>query len=827
MVTGLGIISLFFCVVAQSKRSWSYSIGAGSTRRTAVEIRGSFLQPIAGHGIYNGDGQHSNSLCLLYATATSTDGEQVGPPTYLGDEKAVDYFSNPYFYKNQRHANFFAEDREEVFGVMLMRAVIQQWKTEQQQKNLAESIGASQGDVILALAPEVEDRLNRDGIVSINGHAEIETLEKYHVPGVPTAEDAASSVTHDAVDNRPDPIYLITGPSGSGKTFVAVKEVSTYEVDHPKKVTLYVQPNSISQYNMAAKSRKNGILMKFIKESLTDRFGYDPNQTLNMHVTLVLDEIQRGDHFDDENKTLLTFFSKHVKKFAVSVRLVACGTGLTGANLVSNIDCYKIHLSTWNSTDVAVVLAERLKSKKISQKSILNAIANQPILNALTSNARAAGFLLEEIATYTIRLPREYMKQGTISNRLNDAAPFLFDTVVSRYTEMKGLQRLNSGARRRVAAFVLGAVEDASNRTRLEPPDLEGLNIEEEAVAWSLIEHNVEYSTFSKVARLVRKDERPILVSPAITVVLFSMLSTPARIFTGWKAQERISALYALRQAVLTSLDCFRTNRENGLEGLDHDLAKLELVRLREGVPPGGKPEPFFIPRSAKNTIWINGDNAAFADVIAPCKLIQCKHTSIDVKKLRVDLYNELGKCGLLRNYDKLDDKNEMGRVAMRAIWFMWSDEYENNHNLDLDYSGKKEEARYVSAVEQQKSLAFPESVLASPSTGDDYESVTVLLENGNWWIRDGTKHVKVPELSCLSKPGKPRVSFIISTNAPRIAVVANQTTTKTTCEICQDYLHDDGRVNIVLLEKQGEKDAWEKLEATIVDGVDIKFLFT
>ena len=706
VTAGLGITSLllFMFLVAQSQltRSWGFSIGNGRAARSSTAvIRGSFLPPIAGNGLYNGPVvlQHSNRVCLPYSTTR--------------------------------------------------------------------------------LAYGVEDRLDFVKIVAINGHEEIATVEKYHVPGVPASYVAASIITHDAVNSRANPVYLIMGPIGSGKTFLAVKEVATKAVDNPKKVTLYVQPNSVPQYREATLYLKGGALMKVIQEVLTLKYGYDPNYKLNMHVTIVLDKIQKGDYFDDGNAALLTFLSSQMAGFADSVRLVACGSGLWSDIFGSNVGCYMIHLRPWTSEDVAVVLANRVQSKNISPATILNAIVQQPILSALTSNARTAGFLLEEIVTYTARLPGENVKQSTILTHLNDAAPFLLDTVVSRFTETNDLQSLNGVGRRRAAAFVLGAVEDASKKTKLEPPDLKGLNAKEEWVAWSLIDHNVEYSGLNEARALVRSDQRSILISPAIMIVLYSMLNTPARIFTCWDAQERISALYALRQAVLTSLYCFRTNRENGLAGLDHDLANLKLVQVRDRVPPVGKPKDFIVPRSAKHTIWINGDNAAFANVIAPRKLILCKRTSIAGETLTVDLINELGKCGLLRNDDNVDNKNKMGRVALRAIWFMWSDEYENQHNLDLDKNGKKKKNRTASTVEQQESLAYPEKVLESPNTGGDFESVTVLSENGNWWIRDGTKRVKVPELSCLFQPGQPRVSFLISTNSPRIAVVekgANQT---------------------------------------------------
>ena len=170
----------------------------------------------------------------------------------------------------------------------------------------------------------------------------------------------------------------------------------------------------------------------------------------------------------------------------------------------------------------------------------------------------------------------------------------------------------------------------------------------------------------------------------------------------------------------VTSNLLYRPNCENELEGLDHDLAKLELVQVRERVPRG------------RQRIQFGSTVTTPRLPMSPSKLIQCKHTSSVGKKLRVDLNNELGKCGLLRNDDKVDKNNEMGRVALRAIWFMWSDEYEDHHHLEIAYDGTNKKNRSVSAVEQQESLAFPENVLDSPNTSDDYESAMVSLGNGN-----------------------------------------------------------------------------------------------
>ena len=392
---------------------------------------------------------------------------------------------------------------------------------------------------------------------------------------------------------------------------------------------------------------------------------------------------------------------------------------------------------------------------------------------------------------------------------------------------MNGLRGLNTVYRRHVAAFVFGAVEDANDRSRLRPPDFEGMHPSVATAALSLLNHNIEYSSVKKQKpRLVRLNERPILISPAIAVVLFTMLGGTATILPAGKAQDQIAALYAFRQEVLKILQRFRSNPEKSLAmfQLDKELEALELVHVRERVR---SPTSFIIPRLAKSAIWINGENAPFADVIAPYKLIQCKPTSIVGKTERVDLSYDLRKCGLLRNRNNgTVVKSKSGQVAVRAIWFMWSDEYNNRHTWNLNYNRQRKKDPSVSLETKQESLAFPENIIDRPTIGNHFESVTVLLRNGKWWIRDGTESVEVPELSCIFKPGKPRVSFVISTDAPRVVVV-DGVSGKPLCELCKDHLHEDGRVNVDLLETRHEKDAWEKLEATIVDGVDVKFLFT
>jgi hypothetical protein len=349
---------------------------------------------------------------------------------------------------------------------------------------------------------------------------------------------------------------------------------------------------------------------------------------------------------------------------------------------------------------------------------------------------------------------------------------------------------------------------------------LEGLNTKEKSVAWSLLDHNIEYSS-TKSPQLVRLDERPLTVSSAVAVVLFSMLEASARIFTTWKAQERISALHAFRREVLKYHAFFGPKGTKSRKDFADHLANLRLVQVQKPVPPTNFTESFDIPKFTKNVIWINGDKAPFADVIAPYTLIQCKHSIRTDKTLEFELSKELSKCGMLRN----DDPNAGGRVALRAIWAMWSGRYEHHH-MNLKYSGTKAEDRSVSVKKQQTSVAFPENMLGNRIIDLHFEPVTVSKKGtNNWQFVDGKASVKLPELSHLSKPdpGEPRISFVISTNCSRISVRGKS---GKPCVLCRDDLHEDGRVNKDIL-KTRYKVVWEEFEAELAHGVDVKFLFT
>ena len=760
------------------------------------------------------------------------------PPQYFVGDEAFKYFSNEYFYADEDLMRLCSRMRKQVFGIMTMRDVLEKWGSKAKQMELAKAIGAGANDVMAALNQvEVEDELHQK-IVAINGSEEIETIRVKHVPNVPSPRTAASLLNLNALLNdRAQPIFLVMGPSGSGKTFVSVMEIATHgvelELGHTKHVTLYVKPNSILEYSLLKNDdpQKEKVLMNHIIEVLAAKITGYRGQKLKMHVTIVLDEIVNNDFLETR---LTSFLKLHMKNFADAVRLVACGTGLTGESMKTDVDCFKTYLDRWTKSDVEAVLIQRLR---VGQEPgpILDAIFDQPVLEALTTNARAAGYLLEEMLTFNNLLVDDYIAEGELLQRLDDAMPVIFATVVSRYAGMNGLQRLTGIERRRVAATVFRAVEDARNCDKLEPPKLKGLNAKEKSVAWSLLDHNIQYS--SKMSpSLVREGQRPISVSSAITTILYSMLGASGRIMIGWKAQERISALHVFRQAVLKCLDRFLTNYKEGeislksLKNFDNDLAKLMVIQVGEPVPPTNFNLTFSVPKVTQSMIWINGDKAPFADVVAPFELIQCKH-SIRKSAQRVDLCNELSKCGLLRN----DDANCGGRVVLRAIWALWKGRYKDK-DMNLSYRGRRTKKQSVSLEQQQDSLAFPENMLDGTNigVGDHVECVKVSLMNGDWRFMDGRARSNqlLPDLSHLVNPNlmvesdakESRISFVLSTNGPRISLFDKK---DKICVVCRDDLLEDGRVNKDMLKTSKEKKAWEEFEAKIAYGVDVKFLFT
>jgi hypothetical protein len=776
------------------------------------------------------------------------------PPEYKDDYRAQDVFADKYFYGgNEAAAALYAPKREAVFGQMPLHEAASKWNTPEKQAELALETGVHSPFLISFMRRSpIEHRL-REEILAVNEGKELDLIKDRHV-NIHSINKQMDYLHEAQLDNRAKQIIYVMGPSGSGKTFFSVKQAATQSLPLSYQghfLTLYVKP---SKLKLEKHEKLDDAVMRAIRNTLSNKHkDYDRKLPLKMHVSLVLDEIVKNDFFEQEN-ALNSFFESHLKTLAASVRLVVTGTGITGKHLVTDVDCVKVHLKKWTRTEVKAILEAHAPSQP---ESILNAISSQPMLDALATNARTAWHLLREIMDLTLGDRTEH----EIFNRVNNATRYFVGALVRCYINLNALHRLTPVQRRRVAAFVLGAVADARDAPSLDDPDLRGLSDEEAAVAWSLIDHNVAYSRNSPPV-LIERDARAISVSPAITLVLFTMLGVTAEVFTTWRVQQRISVLYLFRVRVLGCLDRYRAARkkcnldeegpdldprgrrawnEKFFREMDRDLSSIQLCSAYAPVPPTRFNDIIKIPRFDKDALWMNGERAPFADVIAKFILIRCKHCTSS-HEVTLDLLGELWKCGLLKK-NKQDDR---GRLTLRGLWAVWTGNFgdhkprtylsvdetvEEDLNVedqetvfwsDANHSVGGESAKHQRTLSvKQRSCAFPENLLDSPNFLLQVPLLEIIQEEKNWVIKDGNRSKHLPELAHFSRPdpSQPQIMFVISTNATSIKLDDTLTITK-------EDLDSDGSIDESTV--CPAKTRWlDLLKQNVVLGVNVKFLLT
>lgn len=122
--------------------------------------------------------------------------------------------------------------------------------------------------------------------------------------------------------------------------------------------------------------------------------------------------------------------------------------------------------------------------------------------------------------------------------------PALVDRVVQDYLTSNRIRTLRKGSRRRIAAWVFYALDRAKvGVTRL--PEIPALDASDTSIAMSLLHSNVEFS--NGTTSLVDNTSYAITVTPAIAIILFTMLGVPSTVMLGWQAQEGLALSGCLR----------------------------------------------------------------------------------------------------------------------------------------------------------------------------------------------------------------------------------------------------------------------------------------
>jgi hypothetical protein len=570
---------------------------------------------------------------------------------------------------------------------------------------------------------------------------------------------------------------------------------------------------------------------------------------LAMHVCMVFDEASAHGlrrFFDDPTGTapLLQALSEHL---AESVTMVVVGTGLLGESFDSKKEVYFFRMTQWGLGDLRKILDRAAVNEELELKAgesvetLMEAIQSHPLLAALATIGRPAYFLVNTIASLSRRLAA---RKEPWHITLGQWMPSLVDEIVGEYMGSNGIKDLAESERCRVASWVFWCL--ASTRGA-NLPEFDGLGVKERNTATLLVQFNVQW--VGKKLLLLLNEDFPVTVSPAISIILFSMLGVSARMMSSWRSEEEVAALYAIRQWMLKrmqeyiaenlkpiqkkygrvseSLHAFEKRLVDGGTFDDYMRAvaqagdavmlrikNLRLFHLHKRVQRNDG--SIWMPLVPMDSVLVNGHNAAFADVIAPYSLLQAKYSMNPQGALRVDLAKELEKFGLLTGSD---DRVLRGLVAL------WRGALNDLVQPAPEVPGLPTAS--PTAKNMQLSDAFPENLLkfrqATEPVGHGSVSQAGYIALGG--------HSRALPILDLSEDET--ITFTLVTNVSQIKLPmpihdpAKGKEKETAVIVCPDKLDQCNQLDVEQLLDSDSKSAWIEFQSRIRKFVQVKFLFT
>lgn len=795
------------------------------------------------------------------------EGEEKGAvPKYRGGANARKVFAKPDFYNGKKSvANDYRGERNEAIREGM---TVRELRAAYEKKNrwimqLASDIGADAlrvEEYFDRKAVSVERLLADEMVVALNEGAELERFRERFVRGLPAFEGVRGTQTG---GDRTTRLCFVTGTSGSGKSFFAMGALRKFLLDPDSKlpaVVLYLHAGKLSVgtegIDFSDRSGAVGHLVEAIQRLLAlaiwNKFQktWDPRrEKLAMHVCMVFDEASAHGlcrFFDDATGTapLLQALSEHL---AESVTMVVVGTGLLGESFDSKKEVYFFRMTQWGLGDLRKVLDRAAMNVELvlkageSVETLTEAIHSHPLLAALATIGRPAYFLVKTIASLSRRFAaRKEPWHITLGLWL----PSLVDEIVGEYMGSNGIKDLAESERCRVAAWIFWCL--ASTRGE-NLPEFDGLGVKERNTATLLVQLNVQW--VGKKIKLLPNENFPVTVSPAISIILFSMLGVTARMMSSWRSEEEVAALYAIRHWTLQRMQEYVVEKLQPIQkrfgretetlhvferrlvdcgtfddyalavAQAEDAVKLRIKNLRlfhlnrrNQRNDGG----IWIPLVPMDSVLVNGDNAAFADVIAPYSLLQAKYSINPQGTLRVDLAKELGKAGLLNGND---DRILRGLVAL------WRGEFNDLDQRAPEMPGLPTE--FPPTKNMQVSDAFPENLLKFRQATEpvDYGSV-----NQSCSISvDGIPR-DLPELNL---PDGAKIIFTIVTNVEQIKLpmpikeTAKEKAKEKAILVSPGKLDQNNMLDPGQVEDPELQAAWIEFQSSIRGFVQLKFLFT
>jgi uncharacterized protein YlbG (UPF0298 family) len=683
------------------------------------------------------------------------------PPPWKPDLEAAEFLADPYFYGGDvGKARVNKEIRAYEFQSKKILNVLNSFASMEALEAFMSSISmiGKRVSPYSSLRP-LEDRLH-DQIIDLNTPVLGETAEvvlfRDRRVDLTSSRDLVKKVTADMTEDgemREENICFVLGPSGSGKTFFSLKYAAQYGL-RGRYVTLYVKPHKLDGF---IENKNPHDFVKKIREHLMKAYSTTIEKKLDMHVSLVVDEVGASvleHHFEKEAN--LTGLVTALKALSDNVRLVVCGTGLTAGECASERFPYKFRMTGWGEEDLAETIG-RFSFEESERQSVIDAILSLPTLEALSTNGRSAFFLFKTIDDLKGGV---LASSGSWRDKLCDWTPTLISTVASRYIQGNGLLSLAEDNRRLVAASIFHCVAECRRSRLAQWPKFAGLDDDLSAMALALVELNVDKKGTG--LRFIRQNEKcAILVTPAITVLLFFMLQVPVNVLSGWKTQELVAGLLEFRKLIISYVEQHAGgNSERNTAQLIEKISRPRLIKLVNPVPHPRAEYNFQIPRLSEFDVCLNGDKAPFGDVMAPNGVIvQAKYCDTEADLVRIEVDEELRKCGLMIS----SGRSSRGRIVLRSLFLIWKGRFNTKREATATLTAgtaKRGAERHL------QSSAYPVNWLGVASRPERIEFVKVFKKKKEklFSVQDGANKFELPDPDDF-----PPITFVFSTNAANI----------------------------------------------------------
>lgn len=476
-----------------------------------------------------------------------------------------------------------------------------------------------------------------------------ESVDKYAQEAV-AVDNVKILPLNETVRNKP--FNLVLGPSGSGKTLFALKRLPTlvYGGDGKYFFTVHFQVEDafevMSETGVTLPEAVASVVQSMIEKKLSDE-GFRGVKAVKLHLHVILDEcgdVQYKKYFDEASKVreiVAGIKAKISYEFTQGVHLTLVGTGLDEitTTIKSVEDANKFRMQPWSLDNFKEFVAG---SGHPQQAKVMEVVRAFPILEDLVTNGRCAFNLLNAMATVS------FLQKS----RLKKFVSVLVSAVADRYIESNALQSLKSAEGKwQVARAVFRELDKATRQPGVPFfADFCDLSQSGRSVATSILDVHVE----SKGNHLVLVNDKryALSISPALVLVMVNFLLTDADIAWDWQGFETTAMLSELKRMVVKS---------------QHIPEHLDRLVLAWQLPVPATDTYFEAPMVDNCTVVLNGPGAAYADVIAPYRLVQAKFSSDDSQVQVIDIQTELDMMGLTFSSDHVMQQHLTG-----AFYTMW-----------------------------------------------------------------------------------------------------------------------------------------------------------